>query len=91
MKYYSTRDTAVSLSAAQAVKQGLSRDGGLLTPETFPALTQEDLTAMLPMTYQERAARIMGLYLEDYSADELAEFARRAYGPDRFDTRAEPR
>ena len=40
MKYYSTRDTAVSLSAAQAVKQGLSRDGGLLTPETFPALTQ---------------------------------------------------
>ena len=88
MKYYSTRDTAVSLSAAQAVKQGLSRDGGLLTPETFPALTQEDLTAMLPMTYQERAARIMGLYLEDYSADELAEFARRAYGPDRFDTRA---
>ena len=33
MKYYSTRDKGVSLSAAEAVKMGLSRDGGLLTPE----------------------------------------------------------
>ena len=32
MKYYSTRDKNVSLSAAEAVKMGLSRDGGLLTP-----------------------------------------------------------
>ena len=59
MKYYSTRDTAVSLSAAQAVKQGLSRDGGLLTPMEFPKLSEGDLNAMLPMTYQQRAAAIM--------------------------------
>ena len=36
MKYYSTRDTSVRISAAEAVKMGLSRDGGLLTPETIP-------------------------------------------------------
>ena len=36
MKYYSTRDKNVSLSAAEAVKMGLSRDGGLLTPEELP-------------------------------------------------------
>ena len=29
MKYYSTRDKNVSLSAAEAVKMGLSRDGGV--------------------------------------------------------------
>ena len=32
MEYFSTRDKSVSLSAAEAVKMGLSRDGGLLTP-----------------------------------------------------------
>ena len=36
MKYYSTRDKNVSLSAAEAVKMGLSRDGGLLTPCEIP-------------------------------------------------------
>ncbi len=28
MEYFSTRDKSVSLSAAEAVKMGLSRDGG---------------------------------------------------------------
>ena len=32
MKYYSTRDAAVRMDAAEAIKMGLSRDGGLLTP-----------------------------------------------------------
>ena len=39
MKYYSTRDAAVRMDAAEAIKMGLSRDGGLLTPEVFPKLT----------------------------------------------------
>lgn len=88
MNYTSTRDTGVSLEAAQAVKQGLSRDGGLLTPVEFPKLSQNDLNAMLPMSYQQRATFVMGLYLPDYSAKELLGFAEKAYGPARFDTSA---
>ena len=38
MEYFSTRDKSVSLSAAEAVKMGLSRDGGLLTPKTIPQI-----------------------------------------------------
>ena len=38
MKYYSTRDKNVSLSAAEAVKMGLSRDGGLFLPSQMPEL-----------------------------------------------------
>ena len=38
MKYYSTRDTSVRISAAEAVKMGLSRDGGLLTPGAIPQI-----------------------------------------------------
>ena len=40
MKYYSTRDTAVRLDSAEAVKMGLSRDGGLLTPEAIPQIDE---------------------------------------------------
>ena len=39
MKYLSTRDKSLRLTASQAIAQGLSRDGGLLTPESFPTLT----------------------------------------------------
>lgn len=37
MKYYSTRDAAVRMDAAEAIKMGLSRDGGLLDPLRDPA------------------------------------------------------
>ena len=40
MKYYSTRDKSLRMDAAEAIKMGLSRDGGLLTPETIPQVGQ---------------------------------------------------
>ena len=46
MKYYSTRDKNVSLSAAEAVKMGLSRDGGLLTPEEIPQIDRRFLESL---------------------------------------------
>mgnify|MGYP002598029574 CR=1 FL=1 len=36
MKYLSTRDKTLRLDAAEAILTGLSRDGGLLTPESIP-------------------------------------------------------
>ena len=38
MKYLSTRDAALRKSAAEVIAQGLSREGGLFTPETFPVM-----------------------------------------------------
>ena len=88
MNYYSTRDTSVRLSAAEAVKRGLSRDGGLLTPETIPQIDEAFVHALVDARYQERAAKVMALYLTDYSEEELLQFAENAYGPDKFDTDA---
>ncbi len=88
MKYYSTRDKAVRMESAEAVKMGLSRDGGLLTPETIPQIDGAFLESLVHARYQERAARIMGLYLTDYTYEELLGFAENAYGPDKFDTAA---
>ena len=88
MKYYSTRDTVLRMDSAEAIKMGLSRDGGLLTPETIPQIDEAFLNSLVSARYQERAAKVMGLYLTDYSYDELLAFAEKAYGPDQFDTDA---
>ena len=88
MKYYSTRDVSLRYDAVEAVKMGLSRDGGLLTPMEIPQIGEDFLREMLTASYQERAARVMGLYLADYSAEELRTFAENAYGPDKYDTEA---
>ena len=84
MYYVSTRDKTVKLTAAQAIVRGLSADGGLLTPEEFPTLSDAFLDALLPMTYQQRAAAVMKLFLEDFSEEELAEYAALAYGGEKF-------
>ena len=88
MKYYSTRDVDLRYDSADAIKMGLSRDGGLLTPETIPQIDAAFLRELAGKRYQERAAAVMGLYLTDYSQEELLTFAENAYGPDKFDTEA---
>ena len=88
MKYYSTRDTAVRMESAEAIEMGLSRDGGLLTPTEIPQIDRAFLESLIPARYQERAARVMGLYLTDYTQEELLTFAENAYGPEKFDTAA---
>ena len=86
MHYVSTRDKSLRYTSAQAIAQGLSRDGGLFLPAQTPELSLEALEKMVGMTYHERAQYIMSLYLEDFTAEELGRFAEKAYGPDRFDT-----
>ena len=88
MHYYSTRDRALRYTAAEAVKLGLSREGGLLTPTQIPQMDRAFLENLLTADYQERAAQVMALYLTDYTLDELRSFAKNAYGPDKFDTPA---
>ena len=52
MKYYSTRDAAVRMDAAEAIKMGLSRDGGLLTPTEIPQIDQAFLEGLLTASYK---------------------------------------
>ena len=88
MKYYSTRDRSVRLDAAEAIKMGLSRDGGLLTPCEIPQIDEAFLNSLVHVRYQERAAKVMALYLTDYTEAELLTFAENAYGPEKYDTDA---
>ena len=85
MDYLSTRDKTLALSAAEAIKMGLSRDGGLFTPARFPSISPLELEAMCEMSYQQRCAYVMGLFLDDFTPEEVSDFALRAYGPEKFD------
>ena len=85
MEYLSTRDKTLRKSAAQAITMGLSRDGGLFTPVNFPGISALEVDALCGMSYRRRAAYIMGKFLENFRAEDLEEFARRAYGPEKFD------
>ena len=79
MKYISTRNKSIKVSSAQAIVSGLAKDGGLFVPEEFPKLTKQDFDELIEMSYPERVAKVLSLYLDDYSYDELLDYAKQAY------------
>ncbi len=79
MNYISTRDSKIALSSAEAIVKGISTDGGLFVPSSFPHLSQELIDSLLDMDYNERTAKILSLYLEDFSYEELLGYVEKAY------------
>ena len=77
MQFFSTRDRNRVVSASQAIAQGLSDEGGLFVPQSFP---QVDVQAICGLEYPEMAAAIVGQYLTDYSQQFLAEATKATYG-----------
>ncbi len=79
MRFYSTRNDSETVSAAQAIVQGLSKEGGLFVPEAFPQVDLEEVCA-LP-DYPAMAAHILQKFLTEYSEAFLTSAAQNAYGP----------
>ncbi len=91
MNYQSTRGkSGESLSAAQIIKQGLAKDGGLFIPESIPTLSLDEIKALCPLSYPERAATILSKFLTDYTYDELLADCKEAYCESSFPGGAAP-
>ena len=85
MFYKSTRSSeAANVSAAQAIKQGLANDGGLFVPESIPQLSDADIQALCGMTYPQRAAKILSMFLSDYTEEELLTDCQAVYSAESF-------
>ena len=84
MNYVSTRDKKLSVSAAKAIATGIAPDGGLYCPTEIPQLTAEDIAALCKKNYRGRSADILGRFLTDFTAEELEQFAARAYADEKF-------
>lgn len=77
MKYNSTRNKDLSVSAGEAIVRGISPDGGLFVPEKFPKLME--LKDLMKMTYRELASYVLGLYFGELGAEKLSHAAENAY------------
>lgn len=87
MNYQSTRNSSEQVSAAEAILQGLSKDGGLFVPEEFPriSLSELDDLAKNHPSYTERASKILSLFLTDFSQGQIANCVEKAYQTKKFD------
>ena len=87
MLYTSTRDNNVRVTASKAITDGISPDGGLYIPVEIPALSQEELKALCSADYKERAKKVLGLYLSDFSKEELDYCVEGAYADGKFSSK----
>ena len=85
MKYQSTRGYDEEISSAEAIVEGIAKDGGLFIPEDMPRVTKDFIRALPSLPYAERAQRILSLFLDDYTGRELEECIKAAYGGNKFD------
>ena len=79
MLYTSTRDSSLKYSAAKCFVQGLSVEGGLFVPESFPEISLDEIATMSEMSYSERAFKVLSRYLTDFSESELKDCIKSAY------------
>ncbi len=84
MLYTSTRNNKIRVSAAQAIAQGISEEGGLFVPVEFPQFNLEKISSMVPMSYIDRAKTVLREYLTDFSEDELSYCVEGAYSAEKF-------
>ena len=82
--YHSTRNNDATVTASQAILQGLSTEGGLFVPDHIPTL-EKSLTELSKMSYQEVAYEVMKLMLSDFTEEELKACINNAYDS-KFDT-----
>lgn len=85
MNYVSTRNPNLQMSSAQAIVQGISAEGGLFVPESFPALSISRLQQLSQLDYLARAKEILSGFLTDFSEDQLEACVQGAYGAGKFD------
>lgn len=82
--YQSTRDEKNTVTASQAILQGLATDGGLFTPVSYPQV-ELDFDTLKDASYQEVAKLVLSAFLDDFTAEELDYCISHAYDS-KFDT-----
>ena len=78
MIYQSTRNNDIRASSAQAILDGMAKDGGLFSPDSLDGLNF-DWKAVLPLSTQAMAVKILAALLPSFSETEMDDLVRRAY------------
>ena len=78
--YISTRGGSEPVTASRAICLGIAPDGGLYVPQEIARFDASRISSMAKLTYPELAETILACFLDDYSAGEIHEAVRAAYG-----------
>ena len=84
MRYISTRGGMPPKSFSEILLSGLSSDGGLAMPETYPQITAAELDAWRGLSYQSLAFEILSRFVDDIPAEDLHKILDRTYTPEIF-------
>ena len=84
MLYNSTQNAAEVVSAAQAIAQGISKDGGLFVPQEFPKYSAETFNELLKLDYKGRAKKVFADFLSDFTEEEINDCVENAYTKEKF-------
>lgn len=76
MKFLSTRNSNLKISGREAIVKGISDDGGLFVPESFPSF---DIMDNLDLSYTDLAHKILSLYLTDFDKEDLLKIIEKSY------------
>ncbi len=79
MQYISTRDKSVKVTASKAIAQGISAEGGLFVPDSFPKFTEDDFKKLADLNYKERAKFVLKSFLNDFTDEETDYCVEGAY------------
>ena len=91
MKFVSTRDvTRKEYNPSEVIKAGIAPDGGLFFPTEIPKFSKYELIGMMPLSYADRAARVIGAYLTDLDRADIEKSCRAAYCDSSFPGGAAP-
>ncbi len=79
MNYISTRNNKLTATAAEAIANGISKEGGLFVPEHIPTLNSEDFSALAKLDYKGRAKYILKYFLTDFTENDIDYCVEGAY------------
>ncbi|MGI6677764.1 MAG: threonine synthase [Dehalobacterium sp.] len=83
--YISSRGNFRPVTASEAICLGMAPGGGLFVPEKVPNLDEKSIYEMAGQSYREIAQKILELYLDDFTTEEIKEIVDQSYNQDNFD------
>ena len=76
--YHSTRGRTLSCSSKVAIRTGFAPDGGLFVSDEL-GTQQVDISSLADKSYFEIAQDVLGMLLNDYTAEEISACVDEAY------------
>lgn len=79
MQYVSTRGGMAPKSFSEILIGGLASDGGLIVPQTYPQLSESELSQWRGLSYQELAYAILSQFITDIQPEDLRQLIDKTY------------